>query len=509
MITMTVTQNRQATEHVAVPKLARRPVFAIAGAVAVLLFIFSGRYGYFGDELYFLAAGRHLDWGYADQPPLLPLLARAMDTIAPNSVMVLRIPATLATAAGVIIAALIAREMGGARRAQVLAAGAYAVSGQILGTGHYLATSTIDPFLWTVLLWLLVRWIRTRNDRELLWIGMVTAVALNVKLLMVSFWLVAGLFLLLLGPREIFRRRSLWVGVLIAVVSIVPTLIWQASHGWPQLDMGAAVSEEVNRMWGGRIAFIPDALVGAGMFVGAALVLYGLWRLLRSTELRTYRFLGWTTLGLVALFVLMNGRFYYISGMYSICWAAAAVEIERGKMSIWWRWIPTLPVYVLSALFALPAVVPVYPQSWLFKSPVPRPAYAAEEIGWPQVADSVADVYFQLPADQRSHTAILAKRYWQAGALDQYGPERGLPEPYSGNRGYFSLAIPPESAHNVLWVGWNPSRLRGHFSSVKRIGTVYTGDGVVNSTQGMTIWLASGRTEPWSSLWPKFLDMSA
>lgn len=182
------TVNRTATGCVVAPVLAKRPVFALAVAVAALLLTVSGRYGYFGDELYFLAAGRHLAWGYADQPPVLPLLARAMDTLAPGSVTVPRLPAIAAIAAGVVFAALIARELGGGRRAQVLTAGAFAISGQFLGTGHYLATSTFDPVLWTVVLWLVVRWLRTRPDRLLPWAGAVTAVAFNVKFLIAGFW---------------------------------------------------------------------------------------------------------------------------------------------------------------------------------------------------------------------------------------------------------------------------------------------------------------------------------
>src|ERR1700716_2919615 len=252
-----------------VAPFARFPVLILAGGTGLLLLLTAGRYGYFGDELYFLAAGKHLAWGYADQPPVLPLLARIMDTIAPGQVTVFRVPAVLATAGGVVFAGLIAREMGGARKAQVLTAGAYAICGQFVGSGHYLATSTIDPFLWTVLLWLIVRWIRTRADNLLVWAGVVTAVTLNVKFLIGGFWLVAGLCLLAFGPRHLPRRPKLWIGALIAVLSCVPTLMWQAENDWPQLGMGEAISREVSGGWGGRLGFVPGALIGAGLVVGA------------------------------------------------------------------------------------------------------------------------------------------------------------------------------------------------------------------------------------------------
>ena len=143
--------------------MAWRPVLLLAGALALVHGISSAWYGTFGDELYFLAAGRHLAWGYADQPPLVPWLAAALDHLAPGNLVVLRLPATLVSAGHVVLAALLAREMGERRRAQLLTGAAVAISPFFLATGHLLATSTLDPVLWTLLLWLVVRWVRTGN----------------------------------------------------------------------------------------------------------------------------------------------------------------------------------------------------------------------------------------------------------------------------------------------------------------------------------------------------------
>jgi hypothetical protein len=491
-------------------EFARTPVLILAGGVGLVLLLTAGRYGYFGDELYFLAAGKHLAWGYADQPPVLPLLARIMDTIAPGSVTVFRVPAVLATAAGVVFSGLIAREMGGHRKAQVLTAGAYAICGQFVGSGHYLATSTIDPFLWTVLLWLLVRWIRTRSDDLLVWAGAVTAVTINVKFLIGGFWLVAGLSLLVFGPHDLLRRPKLWIGALIAAVACMPTVVWQAANGWPQLGMGDAISREVSLGWGGRLGFVPQALIGAGLVIGALGVLFGVARLLFAAELRPYRFLGWTTIGLTVAFVAANGRFYYIAGMYPICWAAAAVYIEAHRPALWWRWVPTWPVYALSALFALPHAVPLWPIQWIAENPaVPRPAFAEEEIGWPQLADSVSQAYRSLPPDLRSRTAIVTTGYWQAGALDRYGPERGLPNAFSASRGFWYFGQPPEATDTVLFVGYDPARLAQHFSDAHIVARIDNHLGVLNSSQHMPIWLVTGRHQPWSVVWPQLRDLKA
>ncbi|RZQ63259.1 glycosyl transferase, family 39 [Amycolatopsis suaedae] len=479
----------------------------MAGLIAALLLATSGRYGYFGDELYFLAAGRHLDWGYADQPPLLPLLALLMDTIAPGSVVVLRLPAILATAAAVVLTALIAREFGGGRRAQLLAAGAVAVSSGFLGTGHYLATSTMDPFLWTLLLWLLVRWVRTRADGLLLWAGLVTGVALNVKLLAGGFWVVAGICLLAVGPKDLLRRPALWGGAAIAAVLVAPTLVWQTVNGWPQLEMSAAIASEVSGAWGGRALFVPAVLVaGAGLIVGAVLLCYGLWQLLRSPALRPWRFLGWTTVGLLLVFIAVSGRYYYLAGMFGVCWAAAAVRIEAGQPKRWWRWVATWPVYALSLVITVPVTLPVLPESWIGRE-IPQPAFAGGEIGWPELTDSIAAQYHRLPPEQRARTAVVTGMYWMASAVEHYGPERGVPAAYSGSRGFWTLHTPPETADTVLYAGDDPAALHGSFRQVRQVGVVETGHTGTLIPSGTPILLATGRTAPWSVLWPRFRNM--
>jgi hypothetical protein len=484
-----------------VAPIARVPVAVVATLLAIPLVLTANRYGYFGDELYFLAAGRHLAWGYVDQPPLLPLLARTMDALG-HTPFVLRIPAMLAMLAGVVLTALIARELGGGAKAQTLAAAAFAVSTECLAGGHYLATSTVDMFLWTLLLWLLVRWLRTRADGLLVWAGVVTAVALYTKFLIGGFWLAAGVAILVCGPRELLRRPALWAGAGIAVAALVPTLIWQAAHGWPQLGMGAAISQEVANTWGGRLLFLPEVLVVAGLPVGAALLVYGLWRLLRSTE---FRFLGWTAVALAVVFLAVNGRSYYVAGMFPVCWAMAAVALERREPSRWWRWLATWPCYALAALLTLPGALPVWPQAWLTEHPaLPAPVFAFAEIGWPEGARSVAATFAALPG--KAHTAVVTAEYWEASALDRYGRDLGLPEPASGNRGYATLVVPPEQATDVLFVGADPRPLLGHFADVRPIGEVDTGAAKPSYSDGLPMWLATGRTEPWPTLWPKLVN---
>ena len=484
----------------ALPAFARTPVLAVAVAIGALLTAVSGRYGYFGDELYFVAAGRNLDWGYADQPTLVPLIARAMDTIAPGSLTVLRLPSVLLTMLGIVLAALLARELGGARRAQLVAAAAFATSPFLLGTGHLLATSTVDPVLWTLVTWLVVRWVRSRDDRLLLAAGLVTAVALQAKVLIVAFWVVLAVAVLLVGPREMLRRPLLWVGGAVAVLATVPTLLWQAANGWPQLGMSRAIAAE-GAYVGGAAWFLPVGVAFVGGLAGTVLAIYGVVRLLRSPELAPYRFLALTALGVITVFLVAGGRPYYIAGVFPVLWAAGAVEL--GRAARWWRWIASWPVFGATGLafvFVL-NIVPVAPIESHAGKPLMVGNFQLDEFGWPQYVDDVAAAYHALPPETAAHTVLLSSSYWGGAALEFYGPERGLPAAYSANRGYAWFGVPPEEATAAVLLSSDPGPWRGLFDEVRQVGVADNDADVNNLVQGTPIWVLEGRTVPWEQVW--------
>ncbi|MDG4827810.1 glycosyltransferase family 39 protein [Solwaraspora sp. WMMD1047] len=477
------------------PPFARWPVLALGAAVGAVLLLTSGRYGYFGDELYFLAAGQRLSWGYADQPPLLPLLARAADELAGGSLLALRTPSMVLTVLGIVLTALIARELGGGRRAQVLAAAAFPTSGFLLSAGHLLYTATVDVFGWTLVTWLLVRWTRTRRDPLLVGVGAAVAVTLQAKYLIVALCVVAVGCLLAVGPRAALRRPALWLGAGLAAVSAVPGLIWQATNGWPQLRMGQVIAAESGES--GRLFFLPGLLLTAGLLVGAVLLCYGQWRLLRADRLRDYRYLGWTTLLLAVVFLAAGGRPYYLAGVFPLLWAVAAVELQERRPARWWRWIPSRPVYALSMLFALNSL-PVVPASWHSDN---ADLVTRGSLGWPELADTVAGAYRALPAEQQAGAVLVADNYWRASALEWFGPDRGLPPTYSANRGYAYFGAPPDDSGLVLFVGDDPGELREHFGSAQQVASVRS-PGVTH-----TVWLCADRQRPWSQIWPTYRDL--
>ncbi len=487
-------------------------VAAVAGPAAVVLLLSATRYGYFGDELYFLAAGRRPAWGYADQGPVLPLLSRLMDLLAPGSFFVLRLPSVLLTVLAIVLCAMLAREFGGGRWAQTLAALGYASSPFLLLQGTMLTTNAVDTALWVIITWLVVRWVRTRDDRLLLAAALVTAVDMQVKWLIPFFWIAVAVSSLLFGPRRLVRRPLLWAGGVVVVLATVPELLWQAHHDWPQLEMGRVIGAEQDIL-GGRLLFVPMSISLAG-YLGALLLLWGLWVLLLWESLRPYRFLGVTLILLFLAFLVTGGRIYYAAGMYAVMIAAGAVGLvttaERSKPV----WRNTL--IVATALLAAGATgFVLYATPWRSADsiqPYRDDAEAAINIGvygsfgWHELTDEVIRVYDGLPPAEQERAIILTDTYWQAAALDQLGRDQ-LPPVYSPSRGFGYFGTPPDDATAVIAVGGYEAVLRTQFEHVDPVGKVNTRIGFPGNTQDVTIWKCTGRKQAWAQLWPKWMHL--
>ncbi|KXP14421.1 ArnT family glycosyltransferase [Tsukamurella pseudospumae] len=499
-VTALATGPRAAAGRV-LPPLARLPLAAVGTVVLAVMLLGSRNYGYFFDEAYFVVAGRdHPAAGYFDQPPLVPLLAAGLDRLAHGNLVVLRLPATLAVVGITLLAGLIARELGGRRWAQVLAAAAAAMS-LVSSVGHWLATYSLDPLWWTVIVYLLVRWVRTRDDRLLLAAGAVTALSLLTKFLVPALWIAVAVGALACGPRRMLTRPALRGGAALAVAAIVPTLWWQAGHDWAYTRMGAVVRAE----WPGGAGFALVGLFGAGLLIGLPLLLVGVVALLRSPALHPYRFLGVALVLVVAAIVITHGRAYYLASVYALPMAAGAVAVESwaGRRR---RGVRTaLRIVAVLALLGSTA-------SWIAAAPVWSPAIA-ERIGTPPfrapatmlidgdtmlegLSDTVVAAYRSLPPADRDGLVIVAESYPFAAAVDFYGRDQGLPRAYSGHRAYYYFGRPPDDARAVLWVGDPSPVLDGAFRHRRAVPVPgEDGDPVVR--------LYTDRTVAWPALWER------
>ena len=408
---------------------AVREVGIVVAIQVAVLTVLAGRYGFHRDELYFRAAGRRLDWGYVDQPPLTPLLARLFSF--GDSPFTLRISATLIGAAIVAFVALTARELGGGRGAQVLAAAATALSVFVLAVTHMLSTATVDMALWTVVGFFTIRLLRTGDGRWWLAIGAAVGLAMTNKWLVPLLVLALGVSLLAVGPRSVLRTWWLPAGVAVALIICAPVLIWQTVHGFPLLTVARGISEAD----GGenRALFLPLQLV----YLSPVLVpvcVAGFLALWRDPRFRSVA-LAYPVLAVVTL--ALGGKPYYTMPLLVLLLAAGAAPA--------WRWARrhralatagALVGVVISVVVALP----VLPASAL------TPVLAlnreqGEQVGWRELTTSVRRAWAQAGPD----AVIFTRNYGQAGAIERYGPELGLPQPYSGHMSYGDWGPPPDS----------------------------------------------------------------
>jgi 4-amino-4-deoxy-L-arabinose transferase-like glycosyltransferase len=509
---MTVTEPERAAagerEPAGVGPFAWRRVGpAVLFAAAVLVSLI-GRYGYHRDELYFLAASKHLAWGYDDQPPLTPALIRVETALFGDSVEAIRVLPTLFALGLVVLAALSAREFAGpdvgrSRRAQTIAAWSAAVPALVLFLGHLFVTANPNILCWALVLWLVARWLRTREDRLWLPIGLVAGVGLLNNNLVALLGL--ALLLALIGARrwDLLGRPLVWVGMLLALAIWTPNLVWQASHGWPQLTMAGAISSGDE-----RVSLIPFQ-IETTLFV-APIGIAGWWRLARSPDTRDYRPLGLVYPIALVLVLLAGGKPHYVLGCYPLLLGAGAVAasdwLARAGARLARRRALLVTGIALTGVSTVLLTLPVLPIRHAGLT-APLNKENAETIGWPQLARTVAGVYDSLPAAERASAVLLAENYGEAGALARFGPALGLPTAYAAHDGYARFGR-PSSDGPVIAVGFRPTRLSGLLSGCALAARIDNGVGVANQEQGRQIHVCAGPHPSWAALWPRLMHYS-
>lgn len=476
---------------------------------AAVMFAFSGLYGMHRDEMYFIIAGRHPAFGYVDQPPLTPLLAAAEVRIFGVSAMAVRVLPTLAYGVVVLLSAAIAREFGGGRLAQFVAALTVALSGWI-AVAHLASTQTFDILGWLALLMVLVRIFRGGDPRLWLLAGLVAGITLQNKNLLVylAVGLVAGM--LLARRFDLLRSRWLWAGAAIALAIWLPNLLWQAARGWPQLEMARVIAEHSGA--NNRSSLIPLQVLLAGPLL-FPIFLAGLWWLLRSKESVPWRPIGWAYLVSLAVIYVTKGKGYYNGGLIPVVIAAGSVPAARwlqggGRAIRFAKSATYVGATVLSGLLIISFALPVIPASRFPTSGLARAnADAVSTYGWPSFVDQVEAVSDQLTPTEREHTAIVAGNYGEASALELLGgPE--LPPVYSGHNSLWDWGPPDDNRTTTILVT-SQSDAGTHFGPwlgrCRLAASIDLGfPPGITEEQGAGVWVCGPRTAPWSDIWSKF-----
>jgi Dolichyl-phosphate-mannose-protein mannosyltransferase len=493
-------------------------IWAMAGAKLLFHIYFNNRYGYFRDEFDYIACANHLAWGYVDQPPLLPFLARASIALLGDSLRAIRFIPALASSLLLVQTALIARSLGGRRFAMVLSAVAVLIAPQYLSNGSLLTTNCLEPNLWMGCAYFAILAIKRSQPRYWLWFGVIAGLGLEEKYTMalLGFAIVVGL--LASEQRRVFVDRWIWLGGIAAFLIFLPNVLWNFHHHWPFLELLHNIRAE------GR-----DVILPAGRYffqqtvlthpLNAPIWITGLAGLFFSARLKPYRFLGWAYVLCYAVLFALHGKNYYLAPIYPLLLAAGAVVMEAPLESPSRAWLKlAIPAVLLAGgVYLLPVTVPVlspdhfiaYMKRLPFKLPVMEyqhrravlPQWYADQFGWPEIVAEAAEAWNQLAPAERRDCAVFAQDYGVAGAIDFFGSRYGLPPALSGHQTYFLWGPRGYSGNCMIVLDDRRARLEQLFNDVEYVGTSL--DNPYALEKGVDVFICRGsKFGSLTQIWP-------
>src|SRR5215831_9518074 len=458
-------------------------VLYVASAVLLLQLATANRYGYFGDEMYHMACGEHLQWGYVDQPPLIALIAWLTRHIFGTSVFAIRIIPALANFALVWLTGLLARELGGGRFAQGLAALCSACAGVYLVLGHLFTMNVFEPLLWMGCAYVVIRIVKTDNQKLWLWFGLLAGIGLENKYSMAVFGFAVVVGLLLTGERKAFASRWIWIAGVIAFLIFLPNLLWNIQHDFPFLELMRNI-----RASGRDVVFTPLGYLMAQMMLLTPVtlpiwIMGALYFFFWKTG-KPFRVLGWAFVTVLAVLIISQGKDYYAAPVFPMMFAGGAIAIEQLSQRNGLGWVrPACVALILVGTIAfLPLMVPVlspevflrYQAKMPFKVQQSEKSMAYEPLphiyswcfGWEEMVAGVAKAYAMVPPEERGDTAIFANDFAEAGAVDIIGLKYGLPKAIGGHQSYWLWGPRNYTGQNMIILGDTEQRAHQWFDEV-------------------------------------------
>jgi 4-amino-4-deoxy-L-arabinose transferase-like glycosyltransferase len=500
---------RATPSHALLSRLSNDTSILILLALATFLvhLLTGNRYGFHRDELANLEDARHLAWGYVAYPPVTPFFGRISLLLFGTSLPGFRFFAWVVQAMAVFFTGRMARELGGNRTAQWIAA--LAAVPFCLGGGAIMSYISFDYLFWVLTSYFVLRLLNSNDKRWWLPIGAAVGLGMLSKYTMLFWALGLAGGLLLTDARRYFRSKWLWWGLALSLLIFFPNFLWLAHHHFASLDFlrfihARDVREGLTR------AFLPDQLEIT--LLAFPLALAGLYVVLISPKGRPYRLLGWMYLLTLLLFLIAKGRGYYLAPAYPLLYAAGAVSAQDWLASLRPRpaqfaraaiVFALLLAVAIAAAFALP-LAPVNSSWWKFAIKVD--GALREEIGWPELVENIARIRDSLPSADRTRIGILAGNYGELGALNLYGEAYGLPRAISGvnsswERGYGDP--PPET---LIVLGFPRDFVQTHFSDCRLVGHMWNRYGADNeeTLEHPDIFVCRAPLLGWPDFWNDF-----
>ncbi|MBN1223509.1 MAG: glycosyltransferase family 39 protein [Candidatus Aminicenantes bacterium] len=502
-------------------KIALRNDMTVISALSmvklVLHFLLNGGYGYFRDELYYIACGKHLAFGYVDHPPLVALIAKLSHALMGDSLFALRFFPALAGALVVFLTGLIVKQLGGKRFAQVLGCAAVILSPLFLYTGNVLSMNVFDHLFWALSILIVIRILKYENTKLWLILGIILGIGLMNKHSV--FFLGFGLFvgLILTRSRKYLFSINLWLGAAFAFIIFLPHLIWQFIHAFPTVEFIRNASLYKNMMLSPKM-FLLVQMVEMHPFLFPILVL-GLCYFFLFRAAQPFRLFGWMYLAIFVLFLLTRAKTYYIAPLYPVMFAGGAVafEVIINRWRLKWLKPATLAFLFGGCLLTAPFVLPFLPvdtfikYSEFLKFSPPKaedhemgrlPQHFADMFGWEPMVRAVNDVYQSLSPEDQAKCGVFAQNYGEAGAMDFFGRTYGLPRAISGHNNYWLWGPGQYTGEIMIVIGGDKAQLEKYFVRVEQAG-IFINEYVMPYENNLPLFVCRGLKIPIEDLWPQ------
>ena len=482
-------------------------LICVALATVVIHLILGSRYSIHRDELATLDDARHLAWGYVAYPPVTPFFGHLSLALFGTSIRGFRFFANIAMAVAVVLAGLMAREMGGRRGAQLVAVAAALPF--CLGGGVLMQYVAFDCLAWVMTAYFVVRLLKSDDARWWLAIGVSLGFGMLCKWTIGFFTLSIVAAVLLTDARSYLKSKWLWFGVALSILIFLPNLLWQAQNHFVSLDMLKHIHER--DVGEGRTSyFLPQQLELTG--IRFPLAMAGLYFCLLTQAGKRFRMIGWMYVVTLLLFVVAKGRWYYMGPAYDMLYAAGAVwgeswlaRMSRGKAMA----VRTTAwgLLMFEILFTVAIWMPSAPLNsrWWNISNSFQGDYR-DEIGWQELVQEVAKIRDSLSPQEREHMAILGTNYGEAGAINLYGPHYGLPQAISGVNSFWMRGYGDPEPQTLIVLGLSQQSVERRFTSCRLAGHTWNQYGIKNeeTEDHPDIFVCGPPKVAWPEFWKDF-----
>jgi hypothetical protein len=436
------------------------------------------------DEYLYYEQGKHLSLGYLENPPLIGLLGYISSLLGGTEFWIKFWPAIIG-AMTLLLTARFAAEFGGGLFAQVLAAIGVIFSAYL--RIHYLfQPNMLDIFFWTLSCFYLLRYINSKQDKYLYLLALALALGFWSKY-SVLFIIIALLLSLAISQyRYVFAKKAFWRSVLLALVLILPNVVWQYMHKFPLVHHMKELREtQLQHL--NKADFLKEQLL---MLFPVAIVWIGglLWLLMH----RSYRVIGFVYLIVILLLTFGNAKGYYALGAYPMLLAAGGNYFEKlTKRNIWIRYAITIFIIALSFppfFLLLPVQSPMKMESFNRKYGIekmgllrwedmqnhPLQQDFADMLGWKELAEKSQRFYATIPENEKKETVVYCRDYGLAGGIRFYSQDKRFSNKVFSDNGTFLLWIPQQLRFkNLIFVGRempaNDDEVFQHFQKVSLI----------------------------------------